>query len=84
MPADVTNNFPLNELPSWRHNTKVTYKNFIALERDVYACASSVSSTAGGGNHGCLGQVMPTDDYLTLAGEAYVRPEHPGELDLPA
>ena len=84
MPTDVTNNFPLKELPSWRHNTKVTYKNFIALERDVYACASSVPSTAGGGNHGCLGQVMPTDDYLTLAGEAYVRPEHPGELDLPA
>lgn len=84
MPTDVTKSFPVKELPSWRHHTKVTYKDFIDLEREVYSCASCVKSTAGGGNHGHLGQVMPTDDYLEMTGEVYVRPEHPGELDLPA
>ena len=84
MPTDVTKSFPVKELPSWRHHTKVTYKDFIALEREVYSCASCVRSTTGGSNHGHLGQVMPTDDYLEMTGEVYVRPEHPGELDLPA
>lgn len=83
MPDKVTTNFPLLTFQSWRHLPNINYKNFIELQKDTYACASSVPSNAGGGNHGCLGQVMPEAEYLRLAGVPYVRTQFPNVQDIP-
>ena len=31
MPTDVTNNFPIKEFQSWRHNTRVKYKDYLHI-----------------------------------------------------
>ena len=48
------------------------------LKKEIYANARAIPSTRGGGGHGHLGLVMPPADYLTLAGQAFDLPAHPG------
>ena len=76
--TSVTADFPLQEFTSWQHIRRPNIIQVLKLQRDINACASSVRSSAGGGNHGCLGQVMATADYLDLTGQAYITPQHPG------
>ena len=79
----VTADFPMQEFTSWHHIRRPNIIQFLQLQRDINACASSVRSSAGGGNNGCLGQVMPTADYLALTGQAYITPRHPGTFAPP-
>ena len=48
--------------------------------RKIYACASSIASLRGGGQHGKLGLVMtPSADNLVAPATNYIRPVHPGD-----
>ena len=80
----ASDNFPTEELPSLHNFPRITLKEFLPFERVAYSCASSVSSSAGGGNHGCLGQIMPEDTYIALAGVPYIMPVDPGPWQPPA
>ena len=48
------------------------------LKKEIYANASAIPSTRGGGGHGHLGLVMPAASYLALAGQAFDLPTQPG------
>ena len=83
MPPTVAENFPRTELTSWASINQPNLCHYIITEKEVYACAHSVHSTAGGGAHGCLGQVMPPAEYIAHAGVEYIIPQHPGEWEPP-
>jgi hypothetical protein len=60
------------------------YSSLQKLQKELYANAQAMHSNAGSGNHGHLALVMPDADYLALAGEAFIIPQHPGILPIHA
>ena len=59
---------------------KPTYEAIVTAQKELYACASSVPSTRGGGLHGELGLVMTPAVYALIApGTPYARPINPGD-----
>jgi len=72
-PALTFTHKELTKIPGKPTNT--TLKK---LKKEVYANARAIPSTRGGGNHGHLGIVMDDAAYLTLAGQAFDLPAHPG------
>ena len=59
---------------------KPTYAAIEQTQREISACARSISSLRGGGQHGELGLVM-TPSYYNLVDPAtlYICPVHPGD-----
>ena len=53
------------------------------LEKAIKANASSVQSDLGGGAHGHLELVLDDATYHNLTGQHYIRPAHPGALNIP-
>ena len=60
--------------------------DYPALKRikdELKANAASVPSDLGGGDHGHLGLVLTAQEYLQVSEtQPYVRPVHPGSLNL--
>ena len=56
---------------------------YVAIEKtqcEIFACASSIVSLRGGGQHGKLGLVMTPSSYNLVATETpYIHPVHPGD-----
>jgi hypothetical protein len=60
-----------------------TYQSLQKLYKEIKANATSVSSVLGGGLHGYLGLVVSAVNYARTQPEhPFVRPEHPGPLDI--
>ena len=60
-----------------------SYTSLKDLKRQIKANAISVVSDLGGGQFGHLGLVLSPEDYALISDIPYVRPEHPGVLDIP-
>ena len=59
---------------------KPVYAAIEQTQRKIFACASSISSLRGGGQHNKLGLVMTPSAYNTVApATPYIRPVHPGD-----
>ena len=59
---------------------KLTYAAIEQTQRKIFACASSIESLRGGGQHGKLGLVTTPSAYDLVAPETpYIRPIHPGD-----
>jgi hypothetical protein len=67
---------PIKETPG--------YSSLQKMQKELYANAQAMHSNAGDGNHGHLALVMPDADYLALAGETFIVPQHPGILPIHA
>ena len=73
---DYTKLFPFKTLTTVVG--KPTYEAIAQSQREIYACAHSVRSVQGGGNHGELGLTMsPTAYALVAPSQPYFRPAHP-------
>ena len=58
---------------------KPTYAAIKQTQRKIFACASSIASLRGGGQHNELGLVMTPSAYKIVSPETpYIRPVHPG------
>ena len=61
-----------------------TYPTIRIIKNEVKANAHSVASNLGGGAHGHYGLVVDPTEYVMVPGTVpYVRPVHPGALDVP-
>ena len=59
---------------------KPTYATFKQTQRKIFACAISIVSLRGSGQHGELGLVMNPSAYDLISPETpYIRPVHPGD-----
>ena len=59
---------------------KPTYTAIKQTQRNIFACASSIASLRGGGQHGEIGLVMTPSAYdLVSPATTYIRPVHPGD-----
>ena len=59
---------------------KPTYAAFEETQRKIFACASSITSLSGGGQHDELGLFMNPSAYDLLAlAITYICPVHPGD-----
>ena len=59
---------------------KPMYAAIKQTQREIFACASSIASLRGGGQHGELGLVMTPSAYdLVSLATPYIRPVHPGD-----
>ena len=57
---------------------KPTYAEIEQIQREIFACASSIASMRGGGKHGEIGLVMTPSDYDLIApATTYTHPVHP-------
>ena len=63
---------------------KPDFETLYQLIIDLRTNALSVHSNLGGGNHGHLGLLMTPVQYALEAQVAYIRPDHPGTLTIPA
>jgi hypothetical protein len=70
--------FPHPELTAITERPTIATTN--RLRKELYDNAMSVETSAGGGENGHLGLVMPADKYAEHAGEAFEEPAHPGPL----
>ena len=58
---------------------KTTYAAIEKTQHEIFACASSIASLCGGGQHGELGLVVTPSVYdLVATATPYIRPVHPG------
>ena len=60
-----------------------TYDSLKTIKDQLKANAGAVNSDLGGGEHGHLGLVLQPEEYARVSNTPYVRPEHPGELNIP-
>ena len=59
---------------------KPTYAAIEQTQRKIFACAISIASLHGGGQHGELGLVMTPSAYNIVApATPYISPVHPGD-----
>ena len=59
---------------------KPTYAEIEQTQREIFACASSITSIRGGRQHGILGLVITPSAYVLVApATPYIRPVHPGD-----
>ena len=76
--TDFTKVFPYSTLTA--APGKPTYAEIEQTQHEIFACASSIASLRGGGQHGKLGLVMTPSEYELVAPEtSYIRPIHPGK-----
>ena len=60
--------------------SKPTYAEIEQTQREIFACASSIKSLRGGGQHGELGlDITPSAYDLVSLETPYIRPFHPGD-----
>lgn len=79
MTSPVTISFPQFPHPTLTPIAeRPTAYDIMVMRRELYANAQSIDSFRGGGELGHLGAIMPADDYLELAGVAFVPPAPPG------
>ena len=60
------------------------YPTLRVLKNELKANASRVTSDLGGGAHGHLGLVLTPAEYAMISAIPYIRPLHPGNLNIPA
>ena len=60
-----------------------TFEAIKKIKDELKANAMAVNSELGGGRHGHLGLVLTPEEYLRISAVAYVKPEHPGVLQIP-
>ena len=60
-----------------------TYNLLKNLKDRIKANAASITSRLGGGAHGHLGLVLDPPIYANVSAVPYVRPLHPGDLNIP-
>jgi len=65
------------------HGT-LTYKTLQELKNQLKANAATFTSDLGGGANGHLGLVCTAAEYVNINATAYIVPEHPGILNIPA
>ena len=61
-----------------------TYYALHQMQLELESNTLSVHSNLGGGNHWHLGLLMTNTKYATLSPVAYVRPFHPGIIQIPS
>ena len=61
-----------------------TFKGVRNLHKELMVNAQTVHSELGGGAHGHLGLVLTSGRYALLSNAPYNRPQHPGQLTIPA
>ena len=75
---DSTKVFPYSTLTA--APGKPTYAAIKQTQREIFACASSIASLRGGGQHSELGLFMTPSAYNLIATETpYIRPVLPGD-----
>ena len=60
-----------------------TYESLRRIKNEIKANAASVYCDLGGGNHGHLGLIMSALEYAIISAVNYIRPIHPGILNIP-
>ena len=74
---DFTKFFPYSTLTA--APVKPTYAEIEQTHCKIFACARSIASLLGGGQHGKLGLVMTPSAYdLVAPATPYIQPVHPG------
>ena len=61
-----------------------TYNALHQMQLKLKSKALSVPSNLWGGTNGCIGLLMTNKKYATLSLFAYIRPMHPGVLQIPS
>ena len=74
----IKKSFP--EDPLDKIHGEPTYETIATLHRTLNSNASSVHTTAGGGNHGYLGLTINNASYITLTGAMFIPPTNPGPV----
>ena len=75
---DFTKVFPYSTLTAT--HGKPTYASIEQTQREIFACASSIASLCGGGQHGKLGlDITPSAYGLVAPATPYICPVHPGD-----
>ena len=59
------------------------YESIKSLKDKLKTNATKISSELGGGNFGHLGLVLTPAEYANISATPYVRPIHPGQLNIP-
>ena len=72
----IIENFPYPIIPKIKG--KPDRKDLEKLQKMIFANATAIESTLGGGAHGYLGIAMEDAEYHTLTGAHFVRPPNPG------
>ena len=54
------------------------------VKNELKANGASVSSNLGGGSNGHAGLILNPTEYTTVSVTPYIRPVHPGVLQIPA
>ena len=60
------------------------YERLKKLKDILKSNASRITSELGGGGHGHLGLILSANEYTGVSNVPYIRPVHPGQLDIPA
>jgi hypothetical protein len=60
-----------------------TYESLQEIKDEIKANAASVESLLGGGLNGHLGLVLTPQEYTRVNAEPYIKPDHPGILNIP-
>ena len=60
-----------------------TYESIKKIKDELKSNASAVNSDLGGGQHGHLGLVLSAAEYQSISNTPYIRPVHPGLLNIP-
>ena len=60
------------------------YESLKTIKNELSSNATSVTSDLGGGAHGHLGLLLTPAEYAVVSPVPYVRPGHPGVLNIPA
>ena len=71
--------FPHQHLTKLPGGEAPNYRSIRKLKTEVYANAASVQSTRGGGQAGCLGLILPTEEYEKISDIPFGVPVYPGE-----
>ena len=87
----MTSSAPVNYVKTYFIHPTLTpiqgepeYSTLKVLKNETKANASKVTSNLGGGSHGHLGLVLTPAEYAMISAVPYVRPLHPGPLNIPA
>ena len=61
-----------------------TFRTLQTMRKQLKANCQTVISDLGGGRHGLLGLLLSPAEYALLSNVAFLRPQHPGQLQIPA
>ena len=78
---DYTSTFFLHH-PLTSIHGEPDYESLKKLKKQLKANAKSVPSTLGGGNHGLLGLVLTSEEYVNVCSTPFIKPTRPAPLTI--